>query len=177
MLQDQKEEVEESLHKSESDRNELSVKVMDLEPRVDQLTSITQNLTKNLKQSEDKNVQLTETIVRLTSHRSALEKDVKDKQEAEGSAKSRLEEVENERDTFRTQRDNAFRNLAIRNEEMANQVCVCMCILCARPIPLFNISPQNERLIQKHNSEILRLKAELSKANGERMEYRAAVRN
>lgn len=110
-----------------SERNDLSVKVIELEPAVAKLSTDNQKLTTELEYTKQQNAELIETVSKLTALSSQHnDSTVKEKKEA----KTRLEEVEAQRDNFLVQRDNFRRNLGIRNEEtiaLQGQVCACLC--------------------------------------------------
>ncbi len=126
VLQDQKEETEKTLQETENERNELSVKVMDLEPAVEKLETDKANLTQKLEFIKQENAILTRELKKATALTDDIINVMKIEKQAAGKAQTQLEMVETQRDDFQRQRDNLRRNLAIRNDELAKlmkQVC------------------------------------------------------
>ncbi len=123
--------LDESLSAVESDRNEISVRAMSLSSENIQLTTDLHTKTNELERSEQTCAALTEKVTSLTSHISALTQHadvaVKEKIQVAGSFKTKLEEAEEQRDLFRSQKDIMMRSLTERNIENANleaQVCI-----------------------------------------------------
>ncbi len=112
----------------ESDRNEISVRAMSLGSENTQLTTDLHTKTNELERSEQTCAALTEKVTSLTSQISALTQHaVKEKIQVAGSFKTKLEEAEEQRDLFRSQKDVMMRSLTERNIEKANleaQVCI-----------------------------------------------------
>ncbi len=121
----------ESLSDMESDRNELSTRAMSLGAENTQLTTHLQTKTNELERSEQACTKLNEKVTILTSQVSAMSQHVdfavEEKRQVAGSFKTKLEEVEEQRDTFRSQKEVMMRSLTQRNSEKADleaQVCI-----------------------------------------------------
>lgn len=107
---------------------------MSLNLEKDQLSKDKENLTRELDGKTKECNQLSETVGNLTSQLSAMsqhaESAVSDKNQAVGTFRTKLEQVEAERDQYRTYGDNAMRELAKRNEEIAAlEAKVCLLIV------------------------------------------------
>ncbi len=121
----------ESLSAMESDRNELTTRAMSLGAENIQLTTHLQTKTNELERSEQACTKLNEKVTSLTSQVSAMSQHVdfavEEKIQVAGSFKTKLEEAEEQRDTFRSQKEASMRILAQRNIEKNNleaQVCI-----------------------------------------------------
>ena len=121
----------ESLSDMESDRNELATRAMSLGAENTQLTTHLQTKTNELERSEQACTKLNEKVTSLTSQVSAMSQHVdfavEEKIQVAGSFKTKLEEAEEQRDTFRSQKEVMMRSLTQRNSEKADleaQVCI-----------------------------------------------------
>ena len=114
----------------ESDRNELATRAMSLGAENTQLTTHLQTKTNELERSEQACTKLTEKVTSLTSQMSAMSQHVHfavEEKRQVASFKTKLEEVEEQRDTFRSQKEVMMRSLTQRNSEKADleaQVCI-----------------------------------------------------
>ncbi len=120
----------------ESDRNELTTRAMSLGAENIQLTTHLQTKTNELERSEQACTKLNEKVTSLTSQVSAMSQHVdfavEEKIQVAGSFKTKLEEAEEQRDTFRSQKEVMMRSLAQRNSEKADlEAQVCILILSA----------------------------------------------